>query len=578
MVILGVGGSDHDIASCIIADGKLRVAIEEERVSRKKYALGSNLLFGLSRKYCLDVMGLRLEEVDKVIGDDCLAETACYGLRKRIEKINHHLAHASSVYYPSPFSESAVLVIDNAGSLIVDDEGKQGVETISYFYGENTELNLLRSISGSNWNEGIIGTGDQVYQRGDSDDSLGHFYKIVSGKLGFGFYVKDGFYYPEAGKTMGLAPYGNDCYYSDMREFVKCKENGRVEIALSNGRFEQFLDDILLSDGQREKKFACKASIAFAAQKLLEESILFCADHLYQMTKSKNLCFSGGVALNCVSNGRMVKELPFESVYLFPACGDNGTAIGCAYFGLHKYSDHPKNTVNYPTPYFGKVYVENDIKQSLDEMSGLVYSRTDNPAKQAAQFLANGLIIGWFQEGSEFGPRALGHRSILADARNPDIKDIINSRIKFREGFRPFAPSILFDEMGNYFDEVVESPYMLFAFAIKKEMRNIIPGVVHVDGTARLQTVKDETNGLYASLIREFYRITGVPLVLNTSFNVKGEPIVETPQDALNCFLKTDLDVLVIGNYIVKKQKNKDVLHDQQPCNSSCSTSKLSTP
>lgn len=553
MRVLGIGGSDHDVASAIAQDGKVLIAIEEERISRHKYALNSNLLLGQSRKYCLNELGMSLDDIDEVIIDDILAETAYHPLRKRAKKIRHHLAHASSVYYPSPFEESAILVVDNAGSLI-EENGEKGLETISYGMGTGTKLELFETIKGKNWHEGIIN--NKVYQRGDSDDSLGHFYKIVSGVIGFKYNENNGFFFPEAGKTMGLAPYGDGRYYEEMKKHVNFGPGGRIKMDFHTGRFEALLENILKEDGGKDD-FLCKAHIAFGAQKILEEALLYCCNYLYEQTKSKNLCFAGGVALNCVANGILVEKTPFENIFLFPACGDNGTAIGCALWGSYNSEERSvkdKSAATITSPYFGRSYKSNEVEAALDKYDSISWEKVESAAASGAKLISEGKIIGWFQGGCEFGPRALGHRSIVADPRNEEIKDIINSRIKFREAFRPYAPSILKQHASDYFVNDTPSPFMLLAFEVKEEKRADVPGIVHEDGTARLQTVTKEDNGIYAELIEEFHKLTGVPVVLNTSFNVKGEPIVETPENALNCFLNTNLDALIIEDYLIFKK------------------------
>lgn len=556
MRVLGLGGSDHDIASCIVEDGKLVIAIEDERISRLKYAIGSNLILGLSRKYCYSAMNLKGSDMDKIIIDDILAETAYFGI-KSYKKLNHHLAHAASSYYPSKFDEAALLVVDNAGSL-VEEKGKLGIQTISYGIGQGTKIELLESVLGQNWHEAHLGSTKRLYQRGDSDDSLGNFYKIVSGCIGFRFFDNKGYYYPEAGKTMGLAPYGDARYYDEISSFVKYGENGQVKILLSDKKFQETLNRILEEDGKASNEFMCKASIAWAAQKVLEEALIFFGQYLYEKTKMKKMCYSGGVALNCVANGKLLKELPFDEIFVFPACGDNGTAVGCAYYGYYNENTSDiKSKKNYfEAPYFGRTYSEEEIQKVL-ENDKVISKKVDNVAELAAESIAKGKIIAWYQGGCELGPRALGHRSILADPRNSDIKDILNKRVKFREGFRPFAPSVLYDSMDLFFEEKVASPYMLLALSIKFEMRQKVPGIVHVDGTARLQTVTKEINGEYADLIKYFEKITGIPMIVNTSFNVKGEPICETPEDAVACFLKTEIDILFLGNYVVYKKEEK---------------------
>lgn len=560
MRVLGLGGSDHDIAASIVEDGKIRVAIEDERVSRFKYAIGSNLLLGKSRKYCYNALGIKSTDIDRVVIDDILVETAYFGI-KEYEKINHHLAHASSCYYPSPFIESAILVVDNAGSL-VKNEKKEGIQTISYGIGENKSINLFNSILGSNWDTSALKINGKAYQLGDCDDSLGHFYKIVSGCIGFKFHDNGTFFFPEAGKTMGLAPYGDDRYYNEINQFIKYCDNGYIAMSLCDGKLKNTIAEILKNDSPKDE-FMCRASVAWAAQKIIEEALLFCGEYLYRETKSKNLCLAGGVALNCVANGILKQKLPFENIYLFPACGDNGTAIGCAYYGYYKDYAGDKICSEIVSPYFGKDYTDDEINSALDK-SDLIVLKTSDYLMTAAKYIGQGKIIGWYQGGSEFGPRALGHRSILGDPRNANMKDILNYRVKFREGFRPFAPSVLHEDMSEFFTYDTESPYMLMAFDIKEDKRDLVPGVVHVDGTARVQTVTKEANGVYYDLIKEFKKQTGIPILINTSFNIKGEPIAETPEDAVACFLKTGIDILVIGKNIVFKKKGDFIMKREE--------------
>lgn len=560
MKILGLGGSDHDISACIVENGMIKVAIEDERISRCKYAIGSNLLLGKSRKYCYNALEIKSNEVDKVVIDDILVDTAYFGIRDYM-KINHHLAHAASCYYPSPFAEAAVLVTDNAGSLM-SQNGVTGIQTISYGICNNKEIDLFQSILGSNWDVANVEIRGKAYQMGDCDDSLGHFYKIVSGSIGFKFHDTGKFYFPEAGKTMGLAPYGDNRYYKELRKFVSYRDDGYVKMVLTDGALKSTLDNIIASDAAKDE-FKCKACIAWAAQKIIEEALLFCGEYLYNKTKQKNLCMAGGVALNCVANGKLKQKLPFENVYIFPACGDNGTAVGCAYYGFYRDYAGDKKCNGIAKPYLGRKYLQEEILQSLNR-NDLIIVKTNQYLKATVKYIMDGKIVGWYQGESEFGPRALGHRSILGDPRNSNIKDILNYRVKFREGFRPFAPSILYEKMEEFFEDNVESPYMLMAYTIKKDKRALVPGVVHIDGTARVQTVTKELNDVYYDLINEFYKQTGIPLLVNTSFNVKGEPIVETPKEAVSCFLNTGIDLLVINDYMVFKKKGAFIMRREE--------------
>jgi carbamoyltransferase len=295
--------------------------------------------------------------------------------------------------------------------------------------------------------------------------------------------------------------------------------------------------------------------LAWQIQDDTETVLLDRARWLRETTGAKNLCLAGGVALNCVANGRLAREAGFENVWIQPAAGDDGIAIGCAYYGYLALQKKPRASV-IEHAYFGKPYSDADVRNATDKTLIRLATKTtqsDNISRDAAKVLAEGKILGWFQGGSEFGPRALGNRSIIADPRSAEMKDILNRRVKFRQAFRPFAPIVLAEREDEIFEGGHDSPYMLMAKPVRPEWKDKIPSIVHVDGTARVQTVRAETNPPLYRLLKEFEALTGVPVLLNTSFNVKGEPIVETPRNAMECFLSTDIDCLALHDLLIRK-------------------------
>lgn len=558
MYILGLGGSDHDVSATLIKDDKIICAIEEERVTRKKYGFNSNLLLGNSRKYVLKEEGITLDEVDMVVVDEILAKTAYYGVKKKvIHIVNHHTLHAASAFYPSNFMEAAVLVVDGAGSL-VEHEGKSGLECISYGYGKGNELKIFNKVIGEKYHVSQLGY-NEPYQTGDPDNSLGYFYRLISHFCGFNYIDKANFYFTEDGKTMGLAPYGTDKYYSRIRPFLKLLDNGQIRIDLRSGEFENVLSDIMSNFESTEDEDKAKADLAWAGQKILEEALVHAANYLYEVTGCPNLCIAGGVGLNSVANGKILEQTPFEQIFIQPASGDDGTSLGAAlwgYYGIEKKPRDLNQGLIMKHAYLGRSYNDNEIKEAFNQFSAISIEEPENLPKEAARLVAEGNIVAMFQGGSEFGPRALGHRSILANPAIPDMKDILNMRVKFREEFRPFAPAVLYEHQEEYFEIKQYTPFMLIVTDVKPDKRSVIPAVTHVDGTARLQSVSKEDGGIFYDLIKAFYQITNVPVILNTSFNIKGEPIVETPYDAVKCFANTNIDYLVIGKYIVKKINN----------------------
>jgi carbamoyltransferase len=550
MLSLGLGGSNHDFSACLVEDGDIVVGIEEERLSRRKYSVGVNSLFNKSWRYCLDAHEVKLSDVDAIVADDTLLPPAYFHFRNRIHLIGHHLAHAASTFLPSPFQQAAVLIVDGAGSLV---EGK-GVETLTTYLGDGVELTEVSKVWGQNWSTDGLSRA-RVYQAGDSDHSLGYMYKAVSHAIGFTLYQEGDWYLTEDGKTMGLAPYGTDRFCAQFREYLELLPEGGYQLHLKNGGLLELVEHAL--DGlEGDERFARAADLAFAAQDLLEETLLHVARWLHRATGLSELCLAGGVALNCVANGRLLRETEFENVFVQPAAGDGGCAVGSAYYGYHVLGGHPRDRGPSSTQrpqrhaYLGRRYSRVEVAAALAS-SGLPHRRVDQPARIAARGLADGRLIGVFADGSEFGPRALGHRSILADPRQADMKDILNTKVKHRESFRPFAPAVLAERASEYFELDIESPYMLIVAPVRPHKQDEVPAIVHVDGTARVQTLTRADNGGFREIVKCFDRLTGVPVVLNTSYNDRGEPIVETPAESLAFFERSRLDYLLMDDYLV---------------------------
>lgn len=553
MLALGLGGSNHDFSACLVENGEIVVGIEEERLTRRKYAVNVNSLANQCWRYCLTTQGVRLGQVEAIVADDTLLPSCYFPFRSRMTLIRHHMAHATSAFYPSPFPEAAILVVDGAGSLF---EG-QGVETMTMSVGNGTEITEISKVYGTNWSTDGLREA-RVYQAGDSDHSLGFMYKAVSRAIGFTLYEEGSWYLTEDGKTMGLAPYGGDRYQAQFRRYLDLLPEGRFELHLKNGGLLHFVEHAL--DGlEGDERFARGADLAWAAQDLLESAVLHAADWLHRETGLSRLCLAGGVVLNSVANGKILRNTPFTDVFAQPAAGDNGCAVGCAYYGYHVLGERPrprgpKAPKTAPRPqrhtYLGRSYSTEEIQTALDA-SGLPYRRVARPARLAAGLLPQGALIGWFTGGSEFGPRALGHRSILADPRRAEMKDILNRKVKHREAFRPFAPAVLAHRASEYFELDIESPYMLLVAPVREDKRQEVPAITHVDGTARVQTLTPEANGPFYELVERFGELTSVPVVLNTSFNDRGEPIVETPEQALAFFGPSQLDYLFLEDFVV---------------------------
>lgn len=551
MKVLGLGGSVHDYSACLVWDGVVQYAIEDERLSRIKHSNGlddKTIAKCLAAEYCLTAAGLSVRDIDLIVGNNIL--NPLYFSRLMNEKndnlrmINHHLAHAASAFYPSNFEEAAILVVDGAGSLI--NTFNLDNETASFYYGKGSEITEIRKDSGR-----MVG----IYPEPKVQSSLGGFYTAVTEAIGFKKF--------DEGKTMGLAPYGTDRFVHDFYSFYHLNEEGKFICTVEHGKRRMLFHFRHLKKRpglDEEELFQIKADMAYALQYHLERILVTFCRYLYDVTKSKNLCLAGGVALNSVANYKILEQTPFEHLFVQPAASDNGTSIGSALYGYHQIMNQSREAGKKPlfSPYLGKAYDEAAIEGELSiHRSRLRIMKPDDIYQTTAKLLSEGNIMGWFQGRSEIGPRALGNRSILADPRKGEMKDIINSRIKHREAFRPFAPIVMEEYQEQYFTMKHPSYYMLLVPYIHANKQSVIPAVTHADGTGRVQTVTRDLNPKLHRLISSFNEMTGVPVLLNTSFNDNGEPIVESPADAISCFLNIDLDYLVLHDYLIAKEEKQ---------------------
>lgn len=539
MKILGIGGSDHDFSAAIMDNGVLRMAIEDERINRIKYGRGEwhSIPTQPAVDYCLNNLSISIDQIDLIYANKHLEKRAFAQNFTADRIMSHHLSHASCVFFASPFEKATIVVVDGSGNRIGESGDMIETETVSIGRGEGNRINL------------------DIFQKGRRhqpicfwryvvEDSIGCFYQVVSEILGFGS--------RGAGITMGLAPYGRLNMLPEMKEFVSIDKDGRFHFT----PYEDFLSWAQFKLENASNAFQTRANIAAAAQTLFEEAILSVINHAYQLNPDKNLCYSGGCALNSVANYKILQESPFENLFLHPACSDQGNAIGAAYYAYYHDLKNPRTPTKQTNlgkiAYTGKEYSSKEIETAL-EQSPVFYYQPPNLIEEAAFRLSAGEVIGWFQGRSEIGPRSLGNRSILADATNPKMRDYINLNIKFRDTFRPLAPIVTVEESGKFFEIERSTPFMLIVTPVKKQFRHTLHSISHIDGSARIQTVDSLTNPRLHNLLNQFKKIKGYPILINTSFNVKGEPIVETPVDALRCFLKTKLDTLIMGDFIVEK-------------------------
>jgi carbamoyltransferase len=572
--ILGLNAFHGDAAAALVIDGVLVNAVEEERLNRVKHCAGFP---ELAARWCLEDAGLDPRELDHVaIGRDPRANIGAKvirtvltrpsprfvmerfknatkvrdvktqvaealgvqadALRADFHNVEHHLAHAASAFLVSPFEEAAVLTMDGFGDFA----------STMLSRGQGNKLEVLERVL--------------------FPHSLGIFYTAVTQWLGFPKYGDEG-------KVMGLAPYGDPArHLATMRElvqlngdlfeleldyFVHHKEGVDMtwdEQTPTIGRLYSERMEAAFGPARQPRTELTKQheDVAAALQTMLEEAYLHLVRAAQRRTYSKNLCLAGGVALNAVANGRILPETDFEGVYVQPAAGDSGIAIGAAYYVWNQVLEEPRGFVM-DHAYTGPQFTEQECVQAIEE-AGFAYERLPDETlfDHVAGRMAEGDVVGWFQGRMEFGPRALGNRSIVVDPRRDDMKDILNARIKHREPFRPFAPSILAEATGDWFEQDYTSPFMVLVYKTRPEKRSQIPAVNHVDDTGRLQTVDRRVSPRYYELIKAFAVRTGVPIVLNTSFN-ENEPIVMTPQHAVDTFAKTRMDVLVLGNLVVRR-------------------------
>ncbi len=570
--VLGINAYDHDVSACLLRDGEISVAINKERITREKHDTG---FFQEVVDYCLAAEGASLDEVDLVVRNCYVlpvedlearmvhqdvpeimddkerrqaSKNPLYLSRSnRVVTVSHHLAHAYSAFAACPFDEGAVMVVDGVGNYCADviEPGQPtdnvnplARESESYYRFDGSRLETLKKV----WLDPV---------RGFLSDEF--FYMLGVGAM----YSRASSYifadWNKCGEVMGLAPYGRPGAFKPL-------------IELTGGTLT-FPDWDLEFDKpwlvERERNWEASPSmrhwedLAWRVQDDTEKVLLARAKWLRETTGAKNLCMAGGVALNCVANGRIQREAGFDNVWIQPAAGDDGIAIGCAYYGYLEILKQPRSFVMNHA-FLGRAYKDREARAAADK--ALVRMQTVNTActnicAETAKLLAEGYVFGWFQGGSEFGPRSLGNRSILADPRRPDMKDKLNRRVKHRQAFRPFAPVVLAERVNDIFEGEEESPFMLLVKRVRPEWREKIPAIVHVDGTARIQTVREDQNARLYRLLKEFEAITGVPALVNTSFNVKGEPIVETPDDAIACFLSTGMDYLALHDMLIGKKR-----------------------
>lgn len=555
--ILGTGLS-HDGSACILRDGRIAVAIEKERITRRKHDGGND---AAAVQYCLDALGLQLADMslivqaanfEKDISPELYAGKRLYHPDVPVVTISHHLAHAYSAIGTSPFRESNVLVIDGAGSPAAqcDDwpdeisrnfwQSRIGFycEKDSFYRYDGAGLHCLHKDFSEVRLYGAHGTVRMPL----THHSIGGVYAAAShycfGNL------------DDAGKLMGLAPYGRESAFS-----------GPIfDIADGSLAVRHEVLDILQSPAEDYAAFKADfqhyADVARWVQAETERAVVAIARHRTERFPHDNLCYAGGVALNAVSNARLLKERVVRNLYLQPAAGDNGLALGCAFYGWH--GVHQREIIHQPssTVFFGKEYGDDPIASELrshPEAARFSWRRSGSIEEETAGALAAGKVAALFRGGAEFGPRALGHRSILADPRIPGIRERINRDIKFREDFRPFAPAVRREDVSLYFEHGWDSPYMILVDDIRPEWKEQLAGVVHVNGTCRVQTVEESWNPHFHRLLTHFSELTGVGVLINTSFNRRGMPIVETPREALDFFLECALDVLVMEEYFVEK-------------------------
>jgi len=580
MKIIGINAFHADSAACLIVNGELITAVEEERFNRIKHWAGFPVE---SIKYCLKYSNLKISDIDhisinidpkanyikrllfliqykpsiKLIFDRFKKKQKYHSIKELINKefnnqqfigqinnIEHHYAHLSSAFHVSPFKKSCILSVDGFGDFA----------STAWGYGENEKISVDQKIY--------------------FPHSLGIFYQAMTQFLGF----KN---YGDEYKIMGLAPYGKPNYVNDLKKILLIQEKGVFKLNLDyfkfhkenfsyrwdNGKVEidnlysNKLEELFGVERKKDEPLnQFHKDLAHSTQKIYEEAFINILNNLYNKYQTDNLCIAGGCGMNSVANGKIKNQTKFKNIYIQPAAGDAGGSIGAA-FATHFKNSNNKRLFQMKHAYWGTSFKDDEILECLNKNNQKIKDEicyfeklTDDQIlnKTVAKAISEGKVVGWFQGRMEWGPRALGNRSILADPRRKDMKDILNIKIKRRESFRPFAPSILREHVNDWFDNDDEVPFMMKVYQIKENKRSVIPAVTHTDGSGRLQTVYKETNQKYYNLINEFYKLTKVPILLNTSFN-ENEPIVSSPEEALSCFLRTKMDTLVMENYIIKR-------------------------
>ncbi len=598
--VLGLSAFYHDSAAALVVDGRIVAAAQEERFSRIKHDASFPLH---AVQYCLRQAKLDAGQLDYVcfyekplLKFDRLLETYLayaprgFGsflaalpvwlkqklflrreirngldgrFRKQIVFPEHHESHAASAFFPSPFEEAAILTVDGVGEWA----------TATLGIGQGNKIRLTHELR--------------------FPHSPGMLYSAFTSFCGFK--VNSGEY-----KLMGLAPYGKPRFADQIREhLLDLKPDGSFRL---NMQYFNYCAGLTMFSRRFERLFGGpprrpesplterEMDLAASVQVVTEDILMRMARQVHRHSGQKRLCLAGGVALNCVANGRLVREGPFESIWIQPAAGDAGGALGAALFTWHQLLDNervPQQPDSQQGSWLGPAYEEDEIQQSLDRVQASYEKLPDDNAlcRRVAEALATGQVVGWFQGRMEFGPRALGARSILGDARNPTMQSAMNLKIKFRESFRPFAPAVLRDRVGEYFEthQGEDSPYMLLVAPVRSEHRttltaeqqqlegldklqvprSTLPAVTHVDGSARIQTIDARRHGRFHQLLKAFESLTGCPILINTSFNVRGEPIVCRPEEAYRCFLSTDIDVLVLEHFVLEKQRQPKLSPDQ---------------
>jgi carbamoyltransferase len=585
MNILGINAYHGNASAALVQDGKLIAAVEEERFNRVKYAAGFPVA---AIRYCLREAGITIDQVDHVavprnpwarLGTKLLYalrmprfanerakvlkqfvgipeamaqafDIDVQSLRAQFHRVEHHRAHLASTFYVSPFDQAALLSADGLGDFA----------STMWASGEGARMNIQGAVA--------------------FPHSLGMYYTAITQHLGF-------WKFGDEFKVMGLAAYGQPShmeafrrivltggslgfrlglnYFAHHREGAEMSWRDADKTPVLGRLFSERLEELL---GPARPAAApleqCHMDMAASLQARLEEVLFHNLNLLHKRTGQKNLCLAGGVAFNSLANGKIFDRTPFERVFVQPAAGDAGLAVGAAYYVYHQVLGHPRNFVMKHS-YWGPEFTTSEVRSAIEASnlagSGVEISELpeDELVRSTAERIAAGDVLGWFQGRAEWGPRALGNRSILADPRSPHMKETLNARIKHREMFRPFAPSILAEHAAEYFERSDPSPFMQFCYSVRPEKRNALVAPTHVDGTGRLQTVEREANPRYWKLIRDFGNLTGVPAVVNTSFN-DNEPIVLRPLEAINCFLRTRMDTLVLGDFLIRRPAARETV------------------